>query len=193
MNTLLIDTHADFIFLAIYQNDKLIIEKEITEKKDHSTLCFQALIKLLSDAHAEIQDINDLIVVIGPGSFTGVRIGVTIAKTLAYTLKIPIRTMTSLELYLDTKIDKDTYLALEEKNGYYIGKIEKNNIIEYTYLKKDEFSIFYKENKIYICSKINKTMLAKYAHQKQPVNPHLVNPFYVKKIEVEKKWLEKQK
>ena len=186
MNTLFIDTHGDFIFLAIYKNDKILIEKEIYEKKDHSTVCFPTLVGLLSDANLDIHDIHDLIVVIGPGSFTGVRIGVTIAKTLAYTINIPIRTITSLELYLDPENLKEKYLALEEKNGYYIGKLNQNQIVEYMYLKKEEFSNFAQKNKIQMCTKINKSLLSSFAHQKQAVNPHLVNPFYVKKIGVEK-------
>ena len=54
MNTLFIDTHGDFIFLAIYKNDKILIEKEIYEKKDHSTVCFPTLVGLLSDANLDI-------------------------------------------------------------------------------------------------------------------------------------------
>ena len=60
MNTLFIDTHGDFIFLAIYKNDKILIEKEIYEKKDHSTVCFPTLVGLLSDANLDIHDIHDL-------------------------------------------------------------------------------------------------------------------------------------
>ena len=44
------------------------------------------------------QKLDEIIVVNGPGSFTGVRLGVTIAKTLAYTLNIPIKTISSLEV-----------------------------------------------------------------------------------------------
>ena len=101
MNTLLIDTHADFIFLAIYQNQEIKYKKESKEKKDHSTICMPLLIELLSESKLNINQIDDIIVVNGPGSFTGVRIGVTIAKIIAYTMNIPIRTITSLELYLN--------------------------------------------------------------------------------------------
>ena len=64
--------------------------------------------------------------------------------------------------------------------------MNQNQIVEYMYLKKEEFSNFAQKNKIQMCTKINKSLLSSFAHQKQAVNPHLVNPFYVKKIGVEK-------
>ena len=184
MNTLFIDTHADFIFLGIYKDNQLINKVEVFEKKDHSTICMPSLVKLLSDSRLTIQEIDDVIVVIGPGSFTGVRIGVTIAKVLAYTLNIPIRTITSLELY--TKKVAEGYLVLEEKNGYYVAKKEREKLSGYEYIKKSEWEEWSKTKVIEFCKEIDYNHLATYSHKKEPTMPHIVNPFYVKKIEVEK-------
>ena len=142
------------------------------------------LVELLTESKLDIKDINDIVVVNGPGSFTGVRIGVTIAKTLAFTLNIPIRMITSLELYLDT-IQNQEYLVLNEKNGYYTGKIENKQIIEYEYIKTSEFDSWALNKNIVFGDKINYENLIVFAHQKEETNPHVVNPFYVKKIEVE--------
>ena len=116
MNTLLIDTHDRELLLAIYKDEKLKWKKEIKEQLDHSTVCMPSLVALLNEASLTIHDINDIVVVNGPGSFTGVRLGVTIAKILSYTLQIPIRSITSLELY---EYPSDAiYGVLKEKNGY---------------------------------------------------------------------------
>ncbi len=184
MNTLFIDTHGEMVVLALYKSERLIKKKEGTERQDHSTICMPLLVELLTEEKITIHDINDIVVVNGPGSFTGVRIGVTIAKTLAYTLKIPIRTITSLELYLEN-IKEENYLVLNEKNGYYVGKIEKRQISEYEYIKAKDFDNWKQEKNIAICTEINYENLITFAHQKDPLNPHIVNPFYVKKIEVE--------
>lgn len=185
MNTLLIDTHSDFIFLAIYQNGKLKLKKEIFEKKDHSTICMPLLLELLKSSNLKLDDINELIVVNGPGSFTGERIGVTIAKTLAFCKDIPIRTISSLELYLNEESKKYNYLALEEKNGYYVGHLNNGKILDYNYVKKSDWANWINDKKIYLCQNINYEDLWRIANQKETLNPHFVNPFYVKKIEAE--------
>lgn len=181
MNTLFIDTHGSKIVLAIYEQDRL--QKKI-EKKDieHSRICIPSLNELLEQCKKRLEDINEIVVVIGPGSFTGVRIGVTIAKTIAFCKKIAIKTITSLEQYLPVQ---ENYLAIEEKNGYYVGKQKDNQITEYIYLKKSEFADFIKKEKVYIGNTVDYDGLPKLFKEKKSVNPHQVNPLYVKKIEVE--------
>ncbi len=184
MNTLFIDTHGEKILLAIYQEEKLCFKKEGSESQNHSTICMPLLTDLLAEANLLIQDIDDIIVVNGPGSFTGVRIGITIGKTLAFTLKIPIRTMTSLELYIDDAKENE-YLVLKEKNGVYVGQKTQNQIVDYQYIKTSDLEDWVINKNICYCEKINEENLCIFAHQKSPTNPHIVNPLYVKKIEVE--------
>ncbi len=187
MNTLYIDTHSNSIIIALFKNDKIISLKEEKEHHDHSTVCMPTIVKLLEENALKIENIDDIVVVIGPGSFTGVRIGVTIAKTLAYTLNIPIRTLTSLEIYLPVEEAKG-YLFMPEKNGFYIAELEENKkeISKYEYITKEEFLKLKNENKIIEKTSIDYEKIIEYVHKKKTQNPHQVNPFYVKKIEVEK-------
>lgn len=183
MYTLFIDTHGENIVMILYQNTKILKKREKKEK-EHSRICIPTLIDLLEEAKITIDDINQIGVVIGPGSFTGVRLGVTIAKTLAFCKKIPIKTITSIELFLPTESE---YLSIPEKNGYFLGRVTgKNTIGEYQYLNKEDFSQFTKTHSVSVESKINYTNLINIINNKPDINPHQVNPFYVKKIEVEK-------
>ena len=181
MITLLIDTHFN-ILLALFKDDKLLSKKEIINERDLGTVCIPSLVDLLKDNELDIHDLNDIIVCIGPGSFTGERLGVTIAKTLAYTLNILIRTVTSLEMYYKDGYD---YIVMEEKNGYYVGIIKNNIIVDYQYLNKDEINNL-KGNVLYTHELVDLDGIVKKTHLKDSLNPHIVNPFYVKKIEVEK-------
>jgi len=104
MITLFIDTHSSFAIMALYKDEKLWLKKEIDGQQNHSSICMPSLVSLLEEAQINLDDISDIVVVIGPGSFTGVRLGVTIAKTIAYTKNIPIRTLTSLELFLNSSL-----------------------------------------------------------------------------------------
>ena len=131
---------------------------------------------------------KSIVVCNGPGSFTGVRLGVTIAKTLAHTLNIPIRTITSLEC-LAVSLDKpERIVAFNDKNGYYIGIFDENMELvgDYEYLKNIEYNEFSKKYEIYIDVKIDYYKVMAYALNKEPINPHEVNPIYIKKIDVEK-------
>ena len=185
MNTLFMDTHEKELVLAIYQDEKLYKMKRIAEAKDHSTVCIPSLVELLKECNLTVHDLSDIVVVIGPGSFTGVRLGVTVAKTLAYTLEIPIRAITSLECFLPIK-ENAKYISIPEKNGYFVGTLKEGQITEYEYLTKEEYNDLKEKETVLENLQISYETLIQEAHKKEPKNPHEVNPFYVKKIEVEK-------
>ncbi len=185
MVSLYLDTHRSVIVFALYKDEKLWKKKEILSPMDHSMILIPSLKEFLEENHLKVEDLSDLVVVTGPGSFTGVRLGVTIAKTLSYSLNIPIRGLTSLECFLPIE-EKNVYLSIPEKNGYFIGKLDEKKITKYLYLSKDEFAELKQINKVLENLEINYETLIQEAHKKETMNPHQVNPFYVKKIEVEK-------
>ncbi len=184
MITLYIDTHTAVIVLALYKDEVLMDLEMSEEQRDHSQKCMPMLIQFLEKNQVSVHEVSDIVVVNGPGSFTGVRLGVTIAKTLSYTLGIPIRSITSLERFLPLDTPSKV-ISISEKNGYFIGVLNDKfeTIITYDYVKKSEnkeIGLLLDE------SKVDYQKLITSAHQKEASNPHQVNPFYVKKIEVEK-------
>lgn len=188
MYTLYIDTHCNQIVIVVYQNEKVIIKKEIVSNYDHSVTTMPILIDAINEAKLEIKDINQIIVVNGPGSFTGVRIGVTIAKTLAHTLNIPIKVMSSL-LIKAVSFSHDKVMIIErEKNGVFTGNFDKeNNLVEeYSYLSNREYEQLEDKSNCYEEVEIDYEQIIKYVNNIEEVNPHAVNPLYVKKIEVQK-------
>lgn len=98
MNILAIDTSTDVLAVGIVSNEKVIGEYITNIKRNHSTRVLPAIDYLLKDCGVQIKDINKIVVADGPGSYTGVRIGVTIAKTLAWTLKVPLTGVSSLKV-----------------------------------------------------------------------------------------------
>ena len=119
MKTLFIDTHLSDIIVFLYEDEKVVKKKKIINKKNNSEFMFPTIVEVIDN-----QKLDEIIVVNGPGSFTGVRLGVTIAKTLAYTLNISIKTITSLEVAaLGSKCKN---IALSDGNGYYIEEYDVN-------------------------------------------------------------------
>lgn len=94
---LAIDTSTTSMTTAIIQGDKLIAESKAIAERNHSIYLVPSIIELLATASLEMKDIQGIGVGQGPGSYTGVRIGVSVAKTIAWTLNVPLIGVSSLE------------------------------------------------------------------------------------------------
>ncbi|WP_017473313.1 tRNA (adenosine(37)-N6)-threonylcarbamoyltransferase complex dimerization subunit type 1 TsaB [Amphibacillus jilinensis] len=104
MTILAIDTSNDAMGIALYQDDQVIAEYVSINKNKHSTRLMPAIAQLMKDANVEPKTLTKIVVAKGPGSYTGVRIGLSVAKTMAWSLSIPIVGISSLEaLSLSTK------------------------------------------------------------------------------------------
>ena len=97
MRYLYIDTSSSYLYTAIVENGKLLSEIKEEFGQSLSEVALPKIASMFEKTNLEAKDINKIIVVDGPGSFTGIRIGITIAKVYAWSLNIPITTITSLE------------------------------------------------------------------------------------------------
>ncbi|MDH5164195.1 tRNA (adenosine(37)-N6)-threonylcarbamoyltransferase complex dimerization subunit type 1 TsaB [Heyndrickxia oleronia] len=98
MKVLAIDTSNNPLGIALLDENKVIGEYITNLKKNHSIRVMPAIQQLMTDCEIEPSQLDKIVVAKGPGSYTGVRIGVTIAKTLAWSLNIPLVGVSSLKL-----------------------------------------------------------------------------------------------
>ncbi|MCF7616832.1 tRNA (adenosine(37)-N6)-threonylcarbamoyltransferase complex dimerization subunit type 1 TsaB [Bacillus sonorensis] len=98
MTILAIDTSNLTLGVALVRDGKVIAEHISHLKKNHSVRAMPAIDELLKECGLTPRDLSKIAVARGPGSYTGVRIGVTIAKTLAWSLNIPVAAVSSLEV-----------------------------------------------------------------------------------------------
>ena len=189
MYSLFIDTHNVDINLALYKEGKLVDSRVKSSSLHHSDNIMPLLAELLKSNNIDVHDLSEILCVNGPGSFTGVRLGVTIAKTLAFTLKLPIRTITSLEMFaLSTESEVDKLVIIKDLKGCFGGLFTKDNelIGEYFYKSNQEFEDFVDNNNLrdkIIDNKIDFNKLYDFFMTKETINPHKVNPIYIKVIE----------
>ena len=179
---LFIDTHDELITVALKNNDELFIKTQQSEYA-HSVYTMPMIEDLFKENNLDIKDLDKIIVVNGPGSFTGIRIGLSIAKTIAYALNIKINTISSLTALLVSNNTNDNKKAvIEDNKGYYISVFDKDNniIVEETYIEEDTYDYQLVENKLDINKIIN------YCNNMESENPHFIKANYIKKIEVEK-------
>lgn len=97
MKILALDTSCKTAMAVITDNGKIIAGIQLHDEKTHSVKLLPAIEYILSAADLKENELDAIAVTNGPGSYTGLRIGVTTAKTYAYTLNIPVIGINSLE------------------------------------------------------------------------------------------------
>jgi tRNA threonylcarbamoyladenosine biosynthesis protein TsaB len=98
MTILAIDTSNYPLGVALIEDNQVLGEYITNLKKNHSVRIMPAIQTLMKDCERVPAQLTKIVVAKGPGSYTGVRIGVTIAKTMAWSLKIPLVGISSLEI-----------------------------------------------------------------------------------------------
>ena len=179
---LFIDTHASLITIALKNKKDLFVKTQESEYS-HSVFTMPMIESIFKENNLDIHDLKKIIVVNGPGSFTDIRIGVSIAKTMAYALKIDINTISSLTAYLVSNDTKEKRKAvIEDNKGYYISVFDENNenIVPEYYSEEDN------EDYPQVEEKLDVSKIIDYCKNMKSENPHFVKANYIKKIEVEK-------
>lgn len=97
MKALAIDTSNLVMGVSVIVDDRIVGELTTNMKKNHSVRLMPAIENLLQEVDVKPNELDKIIVAKGPGSYTGVRIGVSVAKTMAWALNIPITGVSSLE------------------------------------------------------------------------------------------------
>ena len=91
MNYLLIDTSNQPLSVAIMKDNEVIAEKTTDIKKNHSVQLMPEIAEILTESKINKTEITDIVVAEGPGSYTGLRIGVTVAKLSLIHISEPTR------------------------------------------------------------------------------------------------------
>jgi len=97
MNILAIDSSTRFLCLGLYKQGK-IYETNLNLDSRHAEYFMQELKKIFKKAKLNLKDIHCIAVGIGPGSFTGIRIGLALAKGLSFALKKPLIAISTLDI-----------------------------------------------------------------------------------------------
>ena len=106
-NFLHIDTSGDAGIIALSSDGSLTASRRNLETRNHASSINILVADILSESHLTLNDLSAVVVCAGPGSYTGLRIGMATAKGFCYALDIP--------LLLDNKLD---LLALQVFNLY---------------------------------------------------------------------------
>lgn len=127
MRILGIDTSTMAASVAVIEDNQLVCEYTINTKKTHSQKLMPMIENILKESDLNINDIDLIGICVGPGSFTGLRIGMATAKAIAHVNNIPIVGVTSLEMLAANMnlCDKKICSILDaQRNQVYTAKFE---------------------------------------------------------------------
>ncbi len=202
MKVFYVDTSSSCLYAGITEDNNLIAEVKEELGHDMSKFAMPRIADLFNKSDISPKSIDKIIVVNGPGSFTGIRIGLTIAKVYAWALNIPITTISSLEAMAysycrksvripiidarrnysyaaiydgDKTILKPSYIE-NQKLLTYIEKLDGCVLITNDDIKIELEKVKYDPNILDIVEKFS---------SRDNINPHLVNPEYLKLTEAE--------
>lgn len=97
MKVLAIDTSTTALGVALLEDERLVVESITNLKINHSIKLMPTVEEVFATAGWQASEIDLVVVAKGPGSYTGLRVGVTTAKTFAWTLDIPLVAVSTLE------------------------------------------------------------------------------------------------
>ena len=208
MICLFFDTSSDLLKVSLIKDNKIIFDKELHTKNDHSSYLVPTIDEAFKSNNIDFKELDEIIVGNGPGSFTGTRISIAVAKTYAFSFNIPVYMISSLEELIYDNDGYDFYVPIieEKKENLYFSIFDKNkkrvmddtySSTEYMYKKLEELdgkilliSLSDKEYEKYdtVKASINALNIMKNIDvNNEKVNPHLLKPNYIKKFEAEAK------
>lgn len=213
MKVLAFDTSSKALSLAILEDKQLLAETTINIKKNHSITLMPAIDFLMASLDLTPKDLDRIVVAEGPGSYTGLRIAVATAKTLAHTLNIELVGMSSLLALVPSQQEGLVVPLMDaRRNNVYAGFYENvNPVLPEAHLPfadvleqvKDaeqitfvgEVGVFAEQIQEYLPQANyqetlpNAANLALWAWDKEVDSLHDFVPNYLKRVEAEENWL----
>ena len=152
MKILALDVTGENLVVALYNGENVTYEIPMATGKRHNSLVMPTIEKLLNEFAMDIKDIDVFACVVGPGSFTGIRIGIATIRALSFATQKPCVAINALEELAYGK-EGDFYTLIDALHGnYYAAKFSGSweNLVDLSCkhideIKMDNIPLFYKE------------------------------------------------
>lgn len=130
MKVLAFDTSSKALSVALLEDENRLAELTLTIKKNHSITLMPTIEFLMANIDWKPTDLDRIVVAEGPGSYTGLRIAVATAKTLAQTLKIDLVGVSSLLALVPEEIEGLAIPVMDaRRNHVYAGFYQEDQLV----------------------------------------------------------------
>ncbi len=186
MYTIICDSATSTLYMALLKDNLVLTEKYYNDLKGHSEHIVSGIYQMLEENKVQALDIDKFICGIGPGSYTGVRMAVTVAKMFGAFTKAKIYQISTLCLMSSGSSGK-TLTYIDARNGNVFGAIYENgnviindSFVEYDQIAKNNYDNVVKNGEFRVNPKIviEKASLV--------VEPDLLIPNYLRDTEAER-------
>ena len=134
MNKLIINTANDELFVVLTK-DNFIFSKSINAKMHHNETMLPLIDELLKENSCDIADIDEFGVIIGPGSFTGIRVGISTIKAFRDANKVTAKGINNLDYLFNLANNQnkeiETVAILGSKDSYFVAKLINGIVYKY--------------------------------------------------------------
>ena len=164
MINLVLDCSYGMNVYVINNGDVFSFENKIQNK--HSDEILKVIDELLKKAKVSVKDIQNICVCVGPGSFTGVRVAVSVVKGLAIGINAKVFTLTNFDIF---EQEKNCYLVLDGFSNLIYLRTVKNGEIKDECVEIEKFAKLQNENKmkVYYTTEKTQNLLNKYTQHLQ--------------------------
>ncbi len=197
LKRLVIDSATKFLYVGLFDGEQEVFTYFKEGNNDHSVNLMVQIEKALEETQCKISDLDEIIIGIGPGSYTGLRIGVVVAKMFGWNNNIPVKTISSLALMASSyegetlilsEIDArrgNSFLGLYQNQNdsiVQVGEEELTNLEAFQKQIKEPFTVI-SNGKPNIQKVLRSTLL------REVKDIHTVNPNYLRLTEAERNLL----
>ena len=167
MVSLIVEASNGVCSIACFEDENILAEKNFVCSNNLSAVILEEIENCLKEANKKKTDLTEVISSEGPGSYTAIRVVAAVCKTLAYTLKIKLKKVSSLKLQALLEFDSNKLLVpfIDARRGNVFGAVYKNEneqlveVIEEGYYSLEEINNFLSsqnEEFVYISKDIEK-------------------------------------
>lgn len=217
MKILAFDTSSTALSVALLEDENLVAEATVTVKKNHSISLMPTIDFLVAQVSWQPADLDRVVVAQGPGSYTGLRVAVATAKTLAYALNIDLVGVSSLQALMDHSADGVVIPIMDaRRNNVYAGfykngqSVKADQHMSFTAVLeavKAEAKVMFVGEVDNFRDQIEEALpqavilpvlpsayaIGKYGQSLEPADVDSFVPNYLKRVEAEENWLKTHK
>lgn len=189
MRTMVLDTSSNLLYICFLENEKVIYEIKSIGLNNHSDHLLPLIEEGLNKLQLQVKDFDRIILGDGPGAYTGLRVSMSVAKMFAWTLNIPLYTISSLDLLTSGYKEEGLYLVkFKAKKGFIYHKAfsivnqTKNIIASDMFVGEDYIDNYQEENKLVITNDLALVdcLNIKEEELKLVSNIHVLEPNYLR-------------
>ena len=212
MKVLAFDTSSKAMSVALLEDCQLLAEHTLNVKKNHSISLMPIIDFMMKQVGWKPTDLERIVVAQGPGSYTGLRVAVATAKTLAYTLAIDLVGVSSLHALCPERPGLLVPIMDARRNNVYAGFYENGRATQADcHINFSDLLVMLKEHeKVTFVGEVeafrdqieealpqahiqptlpSAALIGKLGQELKPVVAHAFVPEYLKKVEAEENWL----